>query len=85
MLYTGIEFFYMLKANRKRIDEILKMSETELLQYLRESEDALQVADSIQIVAFEHGVKAEYYHKDSSKPYKTRVFLKNVENSDLLK
>ena len=72
----------MLKPSRKRIEEVLKMSERELLEYLREIDNSIQVTDSIQIMAFEHGVKALYYHKDSTKPYKTRVFLKDVENSD---
>ena len=61
------------------------MSERELLEYLRETDNSILATDSIQIMAFEHGIKAIYYHKDSSKPYKTRVFLKDVENSDLLK
>ena len=56
------------------------MSERELLEYLREMDNAIQVTDSIQIMTFEHGIKAHYYHKDSTKPYKTRVFLKDVGN-----
>jgi len=75
----------MMKSDRKRIVEILRMSERELLEYLREIDNSILVTDSIQIMAFEHGIKAIYYHKDSSKPYKTRVFLKDVEDSDLLK
>jgi len=75
----------MMKSGRKRIVEILRMSERELLEYLRETDNSILVTDSIQIIAFEHGIKAIYYHKDSTKPYKTRVFLKDVENSDLLK
>lgn len=75
----------MMKSDRKRIVEILRMSERELLEYLRETDNSILVTDSIQIMAFEHGIKAIYYHKDSPKPYKTRVFLKDAENSDLLK
>ena len=75
----------MLKPSRKRIDAVLRMSERELLEYLREIDNSVQVTDTIQIMTFQHGIKALYYHKDSIKPYKTRVFLKNVENSDLLK
>ena len=75
----------MMSSNRKKIDEILKMSEKELLEYLRETDNSILVTDSIQIMTFEHGIKAIFYHKNSPKPYKTRVFLKNVENSDLLK
>jgi hypothetical protein len=75
----------MLKPSRKRIGEVLRMSERELLDYLRETDNSIQVTDSIQIMTFEYGIKALYYHKDSAKPYKTRVFLKDVENSDLFK
>ena len=70
----------MLKPSRKRLDEVLKMSERELLEYPREIDNSIQVTDSIQIMTFEHGIKAHYFHKDSTKPYKTRVFLKDVGN-----
>jgi len=85
MLYTSIEFFYIMKSDKKRIAEILRMSERELLEYLRETDNSILVTDSIQIMTFEHGIKAIYHHKDSPKPYKTRVFLKDVENSDSMK
>lgn len=60
------------------------MSQRELIEYLRETDNVLQPTDSIQITHFEHGIKVMYNHKDSSKPFKTRVYLKNEENSDLL-
>jgi len=66
----------MMESDRKKIVEILRMSERELLEYLKETDSSILVTDSIQIMTFEHGVKAIYYHKDSPKPYKTRVFLK---------
>lgn len=69
-----------MNPGRKSVDEILSMSERELSQYLRESDNTLQPTDSIKIMPFEHGIKALYYHKDLPKPYKTRVFLKNDEN-----
>lgn len=69
-------------TSRKTIDEIFSMSERELLEYLKETDNVLQSTDSIQIKPFEHGIKALYYHKDSPKPFKTRVYLKNVENAD---
>ena len=72
-----------MESSRKKIDEILKMSQKELLEYIRETDNLLQPTDTVQIVSFEHGVKALYYHKDSPKPFKTRVYLKDVENSDL--
>ena len=61
------------------------MSKEELFQYLKESESSIQSTDSIEIVPFEHGTKIVYYHKDQTKPYKTRVYLNKVEDSDLLK
>ncbi len=72
----------MMRSSRKKTDEILSMSQRELLSYLRDTDNTLQPSDLIQITPFEHGVKAMYYHKDSRKPFKTRVFLKNVDNSD---
>lgn len=69
-----------MNSGRKSVDEILSMSERELSQYLRETDNTLQPTDSIKIMPFEHGIKALYYHKDLPKPYKTRVFLKNDEN-----
>jgi len=72
----------MLAQNRKRIHEVLAMSERDLLEYLREIDNSIQVTDYIKIIYFEHGIKAAYFHKDSEKPFKTRVFLKDFENSD---
>ncbi len=61
------------------------MSQRELIEHLRETDSVLQPTDSIQITPFEHGIKVMYHHKDSSKPFKTRVYLRSEENSDLLK
>lgn len=80
-LNIAIDFFYVLTPGRKRIEEILKMSERELLEYLRDVDNFIQVSDRIQIMVSENGIKALYFHKDSIKPYKTRVFLKSAENS----
>ncbi|MDE1766526.1 MAG: hypothetical protein KGI27_09710 [Thaumarchaeota archaeon] len=72
-----------MSSDRKKTDEILGMSQKELLDYLRETDNTLQPSDLVQITPFEHGTKALYYHKDSlKKPFKTRVFLKNADNSD---
>ncbi|HEV2192003.1 MAG TPA: hypothetical protein VGR54_00080 [Nitrosopumilaceae archaeon] len=68
----------------KPLDELLKMSKEELFEYLKESESSMQSTDSIEIVPFEHGTKILYYHKDQTKPYKTRAYLNKVEDSDLL-
>ncbi len=69
-------------SSRKKTDEIINMSQRELLAYLRETDNTLHPSDLIQITPFDHGVKAIYYHKDSAKPFRTCVFLKNVDNSD---
>ncbi len=74
-----------MNSARKKIEEILVMSDKELLDYLRETDNSLQSSDLVQITPFEHGIKVMYHHKESSKPFKTRVFLKNIENSDALK
>ena len=71
--------------NRKPIDELLKMSKQELHRYLRESEVSMRESDSVKIIHFEHGTKIIYYHKDEDKPYKTRVYLNKVDESDFLK
>jgi len=74
----------LLKANRKPIHEILKMSERELSDYLRETDDTLGPTDSTKIVPFEHAIKVLFFHKNQKKPFKTRVYL-DIENPDVLK
>lgn len=61
------------------------MSKKELFEYLKESEISMQPTDSIEVVPFEHGTKILYYHNNKNKPYKTRVYLTKIENTDLLK
>ncbi len=70
-------------VNRKRIDEILKMSQDELYQYLRQEDSSIQSTDRIEMKPFEHGIKIFYFHKDSDKPYKTRVYLNPNESESL--
>ena len=71
-------------VNRKRISEIMKMSKDELYQYLRLENNSIQSTDKIEMKPFEHGIKIFYFHKDSEKPYKTRVYL-NPDESESLK
>ncbi len=71
-------------GNRKPISEILKMSKEELYQYLRQEDSTIQSTDKIEMKPFEHGIKIFYFHKDSEKPYKTKVYL-NPEESESLK
>ena len=71
-------------GKRKLINEIMKMSKEELYQYLRQEDSSIQSTDKIEMKPFEHGIKIFYFHKDSGKPYKTRVFL-NPDESESLK
>ncbi len=70
-------------GNRKRIDEILKMSQDELYQYLRQEDSSIQSTDRIEMKPFEQGIKIFYFHKDSDKPHKTRVYLNPNESESL--
>lgn len=69
---------------RKKISEIMKMGKDELYQYFRQNDLSLQDTDIIEMKAFDHGLKIFYFHKDSKKPYKTRVYL-NSDESEALK
>ncbi|MGI0074578.1 MAG: hypothetical protein ACREA5_01405 [Nitrosotalea sp.] len=71
-------------GNRKPINEIMKMNKEELYQYLRQEDSTIQSTDKIEMKPFEHGMKIFYFHKDSEKPYKTKVYL-NPEESESLK
>jgi hypothetical protein len=69
--------------NRKRIGEIMKMGKEELYQYLRQEDSSIQATDKIEMKPFEHGIKIFYFHKDSEKPYKTKVYLNPDESESL--
>ncbi len=70
-------------GNRKRIEEILKMSKEELYQYLRQEDSSLQATDRIEMKPFEQGIKIFYFRKDADKPHKTRVFIHPGESESL--
>ena len=71
-------------GKRKTINDIMKMSKEELYQHFRQEDQSIQSTDVIDMKPFEHGIKIFYFHKDSEKPYKTRVYL-NPEESESLK
>lgn len=71
-------------GKRKSIIEIMKMSKEELYQHFRQEDESIQSTDRIDMKPFEHGIKIFYFHKDSEKPYKTRVYL-NPDDSESLK
>jgi hypothetical protein len=68
---------------RKSIKEIMKMSKEELYEYLRQEDSFIHSTDKIEMKPFEHGIKIFYFHKDSEKPYKTRVYLDSKESESL--
>jgi hypothetical protein len=61
------------------------MNKEELLEYLKEYNGSIRSTDTIEVIPFEYGIKILYYHKNQNKPYKTRVYLSKIENSELLK
>jgi hypothetical protein len=65
--------------------EQLRKNKTELFEYLRDYDDSLRSTDTIEVLHFEYGVKILYHHKEGSKPYKTRVYLNKMEDTDLLR
>ncbi|MBI3842638.1 MAG: hypothetical protein HY295_05820 [Thaumarchaeota archaeon] len=69
----------------KPIKEIFKMSKKELIEYLKQSEISMRPTDSIKVIPFQHGTKILFYHKNKTKPYKTRVYLSKIEEIDLLR
>ncbi len=70
-------------GNRKRIEEILKMSKEELYQYLRKEDSSLQLTDRIEMEPFDNGLKIFYFRQGADKPHKTRVFLHPGESESL--
>jgi len=66
------------------IEQLLSNKE-ELFEYLRNFDGSLRSTDTIQVVRFEYGIRILYYHTEGSKPYKTRVYLNKIEDTDLLR
>ena len=65
--------------------EQLRKNKEELIEYLRDYDSSLKSTDSIEILDFEYGVKILYYHKEGSKPYKTRIYLNKMGDNKLLR
>jgi hypothetical protein len=61
------------------------MTKEEMLRYLRESEISLEATDSVRVVPLEYGTKVLYYHENEIKPYKTRVYLTRIDETELLR
>jgi hypothetical protein len=66
------------------IEHLLRTNKDELFEYLRDFDSSLRLTDTIEVIHFEYGIKILYYHKEGSKPYKTRVYLNKMEDTDLL-
>jgi hypothetical protein len=69
----------------KPLEEIIRMDKKELIEYLKDSEISLQPTDSIKVVMIKQGTRVLFYHRGEKKPYKTRVYLPSIDESDLLK
>lgn len=67
------------------IEHLLRTNKDELFEYLRDFDSVLISTDTIEVIHFEYGIKILYYHKEGSKPYKTRVYLNKMEDTDLLR
>ena len=65
-------------------DRAVRKNKDELIEYLRDYDSSLQSTDSIEILDFEYGVKILYYHKEGSKPYKTRIYLNKMGDTKCL-
>ena len=70
--------YRLLKIPPIKTIEQLRKNKDELIEYLRDYDSSLQSTDSIEILDFEYGVKILYYHKEGSKPYKTRIYLNKM-------
>jgi hypothetical protein len=70
--------------NIKMIKLLLGGNKEELFEYLRDFDNSLRSTDTIEVLHFDYGIKILYYHKEVVKPYKTRVYLNKMEDTDLL-
>jgi hypothetical protein len=65
--------------------ELLRSNKEGLFEYLRDFDSSLRSTDTIEVLHFEYGIKILYYQNEGSKPYKTRVYLNKMEDTDLLR
>jgi len=65
--------------------ELLRGNKEQLFEYLRNYDASLRSTDTIDVVNFEYGIKILYYHYVGSKPYKTRVYLNKMGDTELLR
>ena len=77
--------YRLLKIPPIKTIEQLRKNKDELFEYLRDYDSSLKSTDSIEILDFEYGVKILYYHKEGSKPYKTRIYLNKMGDNKLLR
>jgi hypothetical protein len=75
--------YRLLKIPPLKTIEQLRKNKDELFEYLLDYDSSLKSTDSIEILDFEYGVKILYYHKEGSKPYKTRVYLNKMGDTKL--
>ena len=77
--------YRLLKIPPIKTIEQLRKNKDESIEYLRDYDSSLKSTDSIDILDFEYGVKILYYHKEGSKPYKTRIYLNKMGDNKLLR
>ncbi|MGC2572950.1 MAG: hypothetical protein WA364_15680 [Candidatus Nitrosopolaris sp.] len=65
--------------------ELLRSNKEQLFEYLRNYDTSLRSTDTIDVVNFEYGIKILYYHYEGRKPYKTRVYLNKMGDTELLR
>lgn len=69
----------------KTIELLQATDRDELFEYLKDYDSSLRSTDSIEILHFDYGIKMSYYRIGIGKPYKTRVYLNKMEDTDLLR
>ncbi len=84
LIYESRRYCLLKIPNIKKI-ELLRSNKEELFEYLRDYDNSLRSTDTIDVVHFEYGIKILYYHYEGSKPYKTRVYLNKMEDTDSLR
>lgn len=80
-----ISILIMRFVKLRSIDELLNMSTTELIEYMKDYDKVVKADDSIKIIHFDYGIKILYYYRNKSKPYRIQVYLNKRVDIDSLK
>ena len=82
---NGDSLYRALKIPSIEKIELLRSNKEQLFEYLRNYDTSLRSTDTIDVVNFEYGIKILYYHYEGRKPYKTRVYLNKMGDTELLR